>query len=651
MNFKTKKPILICYKNCSKLYGTMQDLFKLKRGRGDNFKINISNQKSNITNIIYNLNVKKFLKSRDNSFENLFELLTNLNKKKFSKILNQEIKRKHELLKKFYILSVFISEIEDVRLNLNFKMNFLLKIDGRTNKNSSNFQKKTKYSSLSVFPLIYDNFKKFRKSIVFCFFLSKIVLDSGIYDTSIKTFRKIDLLNINNDTTFKLKWFYPIGLIFKCSLFFILIPSNTCKEFNYVNKIYKKLQFLLYRSISLKSIFSSVLVYLSYHEKIVKIGGTFIKNYLKCRTNNKNQRNRIKVLENGIGSTVFWDRISNQIVDHVYHYIDKKFSKLEPLFYKKRLKRIVSNFHYILLDKTLQKTNFKIKYFSKNLDEKKCWDKLDHNLFKMKNEKSFFFFNLKFLILRKKTLSFLKKILLFNQNKYSKPIFVFLKLEEKKQNLEIGIVSPKNFVGSNINLGTSYHIKPTTVISIRIKSEWQLFRVPISNRMVEELRENLFDFIIIMLKNYGINLNVITSFFLTPTDKSLKKSENLASYQRLGFLGKKFEPNYINQIYLKFRITCIFFMFYYLDHLKGRSLQIFSIFRKLYILKIICRKYFTLSIITGLIKWVKGNVHIMGSFKKNVLKLLIKKFKEKDTSLNKINFEYNSIKNLVWEKN
>ena len=92
-------------------------------------------------------------------------------------------------------------------------------------------------------------------------------------------------------------------------------------------------------------------------------------------------------------------------------------------------------------------------------------------------------------------------------------------------------------------------------------------------------------------------------------------------------------------------------MFYYLDHLKGRSLQIFSIFRKLYILKIICRKYFTLSIITGLIKWVKGNVHIMGSFKKNVLKLLIKKFKEKDTSLNKINFEYNSIKNLVWEKN
>jgi hypothetical protein len=119
----------------------MQDLFKLKRGRGDNFKINISNQKSNITNIIYNLNVKKFLKSRDNSFENLFELLTNLNKKKFSKILNQEIKRKHELLKKFYILSVFISEIEDVRLNLNFKMNFLLKIDGRTNKNSSNFQK------------------------------------------------------------------------------------------------------------------------------------------------------------------------------------------------------------------------------------------------------------------------------------------------------------------------------------------------------------------------------------------------------------------------------------------------------------------------------------------------------------------------------
>ena len=153
-------------------------------------------------------------------------------------------------------------------------------------------------------------------------------------------------------------------------------------------------------------------------------------------------------------------------------------------------------------------------------------------------------------------------------------VLIFLDLNEirinrkkKKQNLEIGIVSPKNFVGSNINLGTSYHIKPTTVISIRIKSEWQLFRVPISNRMVEELRENLFDFIIIMLKNYGINLNVITSFFLTPTDKSLKKSENLASYQRLGFLGKKFEPNYINQIYLKFRITCIFFMFYYFQRL------------------------------------------------------------------------------------
>ena len=127
------------------------------------------------------------------------------------------------------------------------------------------------------------------------------------------------------------------------------------------------------------------------------------------------------------------------IVDHVYHFIDKKFSKLEHLLNKKRLKRIVSNFHYILLDKTPQKTNFKIKYFSKNLDEKRCFGKLADNFFKIRNEKLFFFFNLKFLIFKKKTLFFLKKISLFNQNNYSKPIFVFLKLEGKKLNLEIGL--------------------------------------------------------------------------------------------------------------------------------------------------------------------------------------------------------------------
>ena len=630
MTLKTKKPILICYKNCSNLYGQMKDVFKLKRGRTDNFKINFSNQTSNIINIKYNLNVKKILKLRVNSFEHLFELLTNLNKKQFSKILNQEIKRKHESLKKFYTLSIFISEIEEVSLNLNFKMNFLLKIDNITNKILSNFQKQTNYSSSSVFPIIYDNFKEFGKSIVFYFFLSKIFFDSSIYDTSIKTFRKIDLLNLKNETLVQLKWFYPIGLIFKCSLFYILIPSKSCKEFNYVKKIYKKFQFLLFRNISLKSIFSSVLVYLSYHEKIFKIGGNFIQNYLKCRTNNKKQKNRIKVLEKDIGSRTFFDRISNQILDHIYHYIDKKFSKLEPFLCKKRFKRIVSNFHNILLEKTPKKTSFKIKYFSKILDEKRCFGKLVDNFFKIRNERSFFFFNHKFLILKKKTVSFLKKISLLNQNKYSKPIFVFLKLEGKKQNLEIGIVSSKNFVGSKINLGTSYHIKPTSMVFITIKSEWQFFRVPISNRMIEEWRGSLFDFIIIMLKNYGINLNVITNFFIDPIKKSLKKSGICLNYGRLEFFGKKFELKYIHHIYLKFRIVYIFFMFYFLDHSKSRTIKIFSIFRKLSIVKIICRKYFTLSIITVLINWIKKGIHIIDPSKKNVLKSLIKKFKEKD---------------------
>jgi hypothetical protein len=636
MNFKTKKPILICYKNCSNLYGQIQDVFKLKKERMDNFKINISNQKSNVTIIKYNLNVKKILKLRGNSFENLFELLTNLNKKQFSKILNQEIKRKHELLKKFHTFSIFISEIEEVPLNLNYKMNFLLKIDSITNKNFFDFQKKTKYSTSSVFPLFHDTSNEFGKTIFFYFFLSKIFFDSSIYDTSIKTFRKVDLLNLKNDTAFQLKWFYPIGLVFRCSLFYILIPSISCKEFDYVNKIYKKLQFLIFRNISLKYISSSVLVYLSYHEKIFKIGGNFISNYLKCRAINEKQKNRIKVMENGFGSRIFFDRISNMIVDHVYHFIDKKFSKLEHLLNKKRLKRIVSNFHYILLDKTPQKTNFKIKYFSKNLDEKRCFGKLADNFFKIRNEKLFFFFNLKFLIFKKKTLFFLKKISLFNQNNYSKPIFVFLKLEGKKLNLEIGIVSPKNFVGSNINLRTSYHIKPTTIMSIVVKSEWKLFRVPISNRMVEEMRGNIVDLIITMLKNYGINLNVITNFFIDPVEKSLKKSGTLASYGRLEFFGKKFELNYIHHIYLKFRIVYIFFMFYFLDHSKNRSLKVFSIFRKLFILKIFCRKYFTLSLITGLINWIKKNLHITDPSKKNLLKSPIKKFKEKDKCLNKI---------------
>ena len=246
-------------------------------------------------------------------------------------------------------------------------------------------------------------------------------------------------------------------------------------------------------------------------------------------------------------------------------------------------------------------------------------------------------------MLKKKIFFFLKKILLFNEKFYFSSAFLFLKLDSTKQNLEVGMVSPKNFVGAEISIGILNYGKLKTLVSFRLKSKWQFFHALFSSKSVEELNLNSTESVIVAVENYRINLNIISKYFSPPPECFLKKNKSSVIYLKKRLFKKNLEINFNSFIYLKSKITYNLFIFYHSIQSKVRSLTVFSIFRKMYNLKIIFKNFFIHSIIIGLICFIKWNLRITNSNKFPFMKSLNKKFKKTNRFLDKINSEYNSI--------
>jgi len=644
MTFKPKKSLITCFKNFSILYGKTNDIFKHKKTKNDILKLNISDNNTNISEVNYNLNFKKFLKLKDNSLLSLPELFAVLNKKQFLRILKQEMIRNDEFQKIHLPISFFYSEKEEVSFKLNFKMNFLIKLNNLIGKNLTRYNNNKKYLLYKIFPKIDNNLKEVKEYGKSLFFLSKIFLIPPSHDSSMKTFQKIDLMNLRNDSKNSVKWFYPTGFIFKCSLIYILIPSHICNHLDFRNKFQKMLKFVLAQSIFFKSICYSTLFYLEYHKKIGKSNRVFNKNTLNCLKNYLKKKNGASALKNNFPFRISIGRISNQIVNMFYKYIHEKFLDSITSCLKKKKKRIIPIFYNIHPHKIpFKKIKFKIKDFLEKFNDNEFFDKLIDNFFFKKNEHQFFFFNLKFFIIRKKTFLFLKKIFLSNKRYYFNLAFLLLKLDNNKKSLEIGIISPKNSVGSEINIGICNYDTLKNLISFRIKSKWQFFQINFSSKSVEELNVNPAGSLIVFLENYKINLNIVTNYFSFPVEFSLRKVQSSVIYLKRRFSNNTLEINFYFNIYLKSKIAYILFIFYHSNHSKVRSLNVFSIFRKLRSLKFIFIKNFIHSIIIGLVFFIRWDVGVKDFPRLILIKSLNEKFKENNRFLDKINLEYNSI--------
>jgi len=238
---------------------------------------------------------------------------------------------------------------------------------------------------------------------------------------------------------------------------------------------------------------------------------------------------------------------------------------------------------------------------------------------------------------------FLKKIFLSNKRYYFNLAFLLLKLDNNKKSLEIGIISPKNSVGSEINIGICNYDTLKNLISFRIKSKWQFFQINFSSKSVEELNVNPAGSLIVFLENYKINLNIVTNYFSFPVEFSLRKVQSSVIYLKRRFSNNTLEINFYFNIYLKSKIAYILFIFYHSNHSKVRSLNVFSIFRKLRSLKFIFIKNFIHSIIIGLVFFIRWDVGVKDFPRLILIKSLNEKFKENNRFLDKINLEYNSI--------
>ena len=121
---ENKKPILIFYKNFSKLYGNYEECFLIQNNFYRNFSLNFFNDCTLINKIDYNFNEKKILESSENLYKDLKELMVVLKLKDNLDIIKQEIKREKAFLKKFGKLSIFKNENEHSCLKSKIKLSF-----------------------------------------------------------------------------------------------------------------------------------------------------------------------------------------------------------------------------------------------------------------------------------------------------------------------------------------------------------------------------------------------------------------------------------------------------------------------------------------------------------------------------------------------
>ena len=643
MVFK-KKPNVTMYKKFSKIYTHLktEKLVKNKLYKIQSF--DFLNQNSSITTLKYNLNIRKILESREYWFFNFKELNFFTKNKNNIKFLRQEFKRKKLIFNINGNFSIFKEEVDSLSFDLKANINF--NFDYKKKKNTKNLkQKKQSLNySLSDFLPIFNEYGKFKNLFdVYCFCSSRIFPTSLCSGKFLKIFKKLGVFRMDIDFFSPIKWTYQYGLILRCSIIYFILQSDLCEKIFLIDLFPSILDFCFSCSIFLKSIPLPIISFktdpIKFFSEIINI--SYCKNYLKKKLNFQNY------LSNLINRLIFLDRFSSKfkrlIVSYFWKFIKKKLYN-NKFFKKKKCKYDCFSYFFFFNAEKIG-DNYSIKSLFKifeNNEEIKGF-KLILEYFLSENKKSSVFHSNKITTVKiKKILVFLKKKLLSFKINKSEKITAILKLGKKKTNFEIAINSGEKFIGLEVHLEIFFSVFFKISFSFIIKSQWQFYRVNISNKKANYFDNNTLSYPLVYIKCKKINLIFKTNFFKNKTEKNLKKkTQYLIFYQELEISKNKIGIQINKNHRLSFMISNYLYEVFFYSNSDDLSLIFFSIFRKIVKQNYNMRKIIIPTFSNRLLYWISKNIDFL-TFPKNFnFRFFDKLFKKKQ--IISINMEYYSI--------
>jgi hypothetical protein len=643
MGFK-KKQIVTVYKKFSKIYTQLktEKLVKNKLYKIQSF--DFLNQNSSITTLKYNLTIRKILESREYLFLNFKELNIFTKNKNNIKLLRQESKRKKLIFNINGNFSIFKEEVDSVSFDLKANINF--NFDYKKKKNTKNLKQKKKSLnySLSDFLPMFNEYGKFKISFdLYCFCSSRIFPTSLCSGKFLKIFKKLGVFRMDMDFFSPIKWTYQYGLILRCSIIYFILQSDLCEKIFLINLFPSILDFCFSCSIFIKSISLPIISFktcpMKFFREIKNI--SYCKNYIKEKLNFQNYLNNL------INRLLFLDgfssKIKSLIINYFWKFIKKKLYN-NKFFKKKKCKNdCFSYFFFFKAEKIADSYSIKnlFKIFE-NIEEIKGF-KLILEYFLSENKESSVFHSNKITTVKiKKILVFLKKKLLSFKNNKSEKITAILKLGKKKSNFEIAINSGKKFIGLEVHLEIFFSIFIKISFSFIIKSQWQFYRVNISNKRANFFDNNTLSYPLVYIKCKKINLMFKTNFFKNKTEKiSKKKTHYLIFYQELEISKNKIGIQTNKNHRLSFMISNYLYEVFFYSNSDDLSLIFFSVFRKIVKQNYHMRKIIIPVFFNRLLCWISKNINFL-TFPKNFnSRFFDKLFKKKQ--IISINMEYYSI--------
>jgi hypothetical protein len=625
------------YKKFSKIYTQLktEKLVKNKLYKIQSF--DFLNQNSSIITLKYNLIIRKILESREYLFFNFKELNIFTKNKNNIKFLRQESKRKKLIFSINGNFSIFKEEVDsvslDIKANINFNFDYKKK---RNTKKLKQIKKSLNYSLSEFLPIFNENGKFKILFDVYCFCSSRIFPTSLCSGKFLKIFKKLGVFRMDISFFSPIKWVYQHGLIIRSSIIYFILQSDLCERIFLINLFPSILDFCFSCSIFLKSIPLPIISFktfpMEFFKEIKNISGC--KNYLKEKLNFQNY------LDNLINRLLFLNgsssKIKRLILNYFWKFIKKKLYNNK--FFKKKKFRYdcFSYFFFFKAEKIANSYSIKnlFKIFE-NIDEIKGF-KLILKYFLSENKESSVFHSNKITTVKiKKILGFLKKKLFSFKNNKSEKITAILKLGKKKSNFEIAINSGKKFVGLVVQLEIFFSIFIKISFSFIIKSQWQFYRVNISNKRANFFDNNTLSYPLIYIKCKKINLMFKTNFFKNKTEKvSKKKTQYLIFYQELEISKNKIGIETNKNHRLSFMISNYLYEVFFYNNSDDLSLIFFSVFRKIVNQNYHMRKIIIPVFFNRLVCWISKNIDFLTFPKKFNFKFFDKLFKKKTNHIN-----------------
>jgi hypothetical protein len=639
---ENKKPILIFYKNFSKLYGNYEECFLIQNNFYRNFSLNFFNDCTLINKIDYNFNEKKILESSENLYKDLKELMVVLKLKDNLDIIKQEIKREKAFLKKFGKLSIFKNENEHSCLKSKIKLSFFTNINKKKFAPEKSFQAETLNGVLPLTKFSYNLDEKFK---VYFFCSSKIFPISAFNGNSTKIFNRTCIFILRLSSRQHFKWVYSYGLIFRCSIIYFFLPMNFLKKTSWNIIVHKFLQFHFFYTIFLKLIMLPVTLLMKFHKKPNKLGENFVFNILKCFKKRSTVNFCSNFTETNFLFTQSPQNITMWILNCFGQYMKKKIARKNSSQIKKIALKFFSYLYYFPRNRKISnKKIHEIITFIEKLGKMKPLKNLIRGIFSKKFPCSIYYINIKSLLIQKPILSFLRENVLFKNPIERDSLTILTKLEQKKLNFEVGIKSKKNHLGSELRLTIFCPRFLKTSFSTKIKSEWQFFRIVLSTKKSGNISNNpiCFPSISILTKKYGVNFK--SNFFKIQTIDLPKKKYKIQNiYYKLDFFRKNFLSFSDSKYELNLKLYNSLYNIFNSNNIEILNSKVFFIFKKIQNLKRYYRKNFFLLLLISLVCWLNFTKDSLKSFPGHMYKVLEVICKKDLNFLHKINIEYFTI--------